>query len=150
MAMTRSTIMERTCLSPLLRRMHQYPRRENRVQNCDKLGLAFDPETEPTCHFQRGGSRRRDHRCDAIFRKSWQEIAAWLTGASGLVTSFVIIDDVDLGISNLFPHRFVKTRGRTGFNPKALTDACRILTTPYPDQVAGIVDAFAPRNSHSG
>lgn len=79
-----------------------------------------------------------------------QEIAAWLTGASGLVTSFVIIDDVDLGISNLFPHRFVKTRGRTGFNPKALTDACRILATPYPDQVAGIVDAFAPRNSHSG
>lgn len=66
-----------------------------------------------------------------------QEIAAWLNAAVARVTSFVIIDDVDLGISSLFPRRFVKTRGRTGFNPKALTDACRILVIPYPDQAAG-------------
>jgi hypothetical protein len=60
-----------------------------------------------------------------------QEIAAWLDFAAGRVTSFVIIDDVDLGISNLFADRFVKTRARTGFSPKALTDACRILAIPY-------------------
>ena len=66
-----------------------------------------------------------------------QEIAAWLNGASGRVTSFVIIDDVDLGISILFPDRFVKTRGRIGFNPKALTDARRILAIPYVHQASG-------------
>jgi hypothetical protein len=67
-----------------------------------------------------------------------QEIATWLNAAAGRVTSFVIIDDADRGISPLFPDRFVKTRGRTGFDPKGLANACRILASPYPDLAVGI------------
>jgi hypothetical protein len=69
-----------------------------------------------------------------------REIAAWLNAADGRVTSFVIIDDADLGISTLFPNRFVKTRGRTGFNPRAPANADRILAIPYHNQASGIVD----------
>jgi hypothetical protein len=56
-----------------------------------------------------------------------KEIAAWLNAAADHVTSFVIIDDADLGISALFPDRFVKTRGRNGFDRSALVHAYKIL-----------------------
>ena len=68
-----------------------------------------------------------------------QEIAAWLNAASGRVTSFVIIDDADLGISSLFPDRFVKTRGRTGFDQHGLVKASRILANACTDPPAEVL-----------
>jgi hypothetical protein len=70
-----------------------------------------------------------------------EEIAAWLNSAAGRVTSFVIIDDADLGISNLFPDRFVKTRARTGFDTQHTRSHRRTgyLNLASPDDVDRLV-----------